>query len=294
MRLTTPIVYLVTGAVALQGGNPVIGVAVSQGRMEIDRAAVEGNGNLADGATVKSTKWPARIQLTNGNRATLSANSQARVFSDRMVIENGQGLVTAGGYRAEALGFSAMPAVTGAQAALDVRSGSVQVAALNGPVKVTDRAGIVVARVQPGRPLQFEPAATAATGVSTVTGLVRREAGRFYIKDNITNLDVELRGGQVERQLGRRVQVTGPVQASADRESQIVLVSRLSRVASAQDPAQTGGNPQDTGGNRPDTEKPKTGMSNGAKVALVLVIAGGAAGGIIAATSSKKSDSVSR
>lgn len=293
MRLLTaaPIVYLALACVVLQAAEPVIGLAVSQGGLEINRAFVEGNGNVTNGATIKSDASPARIRLTNGNRATLGVRSQARVFTDRVLLEGGQLISTAGRYRAEVLGFNVIPAGQNTQAALELQGGRVQIAALNGSVNVTDAAGVMVARVNPGRALVVEPASSTTAGRSMMRGVLRREAGRFVMRDEVTNLDVELRGGRWEKQIGSQVVVNGRAEASPNREAQVVFVSRLQ---AAQDvDQQSGGNRPDQGGNRPDSEKPGTGMSNGAKVAIVLVLAGGAAGGVVAATASKK-ESVSR
>lgn len=256
--------------------------------MEVDRAAVDGNASLVNGASVRSIDSPVRIRLSNGNGATIGPASEARIFSDHLALSRGQSLLTTANYRAEALGFTA----AGARASVEVRGTAVQVAALNGPVQVTDGKGVVIARVLPGAPLSFEPSATQ--GISTMTGALRRDgSSKFLMKDELTNLDVELRGSNLDRYLGTRVRVTGKADRSADGKSQLILVSKLE----AAGPQQSGGNRPDTssGGNRPDTETkpPKQGMSNGAKIAIVAVIAGGAAGGILAATG-KSSTSASR
>lgn len=261
--------------------------------MELDRAVVDGNASLTEGASLRSFKSPARIRLANGNTATLGASSEARVFQERLVLSKGQALLTSPRYRAEALGFTAIAGAPESRADLEVRgTGAVLVSAIRGPVKVVDSKGTVIARVMPGKALSFEPPESGSSAVTTVTGAVRRDGSRFMLKDELTNLDVELRGSGLERHLGERVEAAGRAQPSADRESQVVLVSRLSAA-----PQQSGGNrpdPQTGGGNRPDPEpQPKKGMSNGAKIAIVAVVAGGVAGGVIAATGSK-GESVSR
>lgn len=288
MRATVAVLTLIVFAQsALPVSAPVIGLAVSQGRMKIDRAPVEGSGNVTEGVTLSSDLSPVRIRLNNGNGATLASNSQARVFQDRIVLEKGQVLSATAGYRAEASGFRAVPSGPGAQAVVSRGAREIQVSAVRGAVKVIDGRGMTIARVPAGRAIRLEPAAGATAGTSSFTGALRRERNRFLLRDEVTDLEVELRGSGLERHTGSRVQATGKAQMSPDGESQIVLVSR---VRIAQEPV-----PQDRppGGNRPDPEPPKTGMSNGAKVAIIVAVAGGAAGGVIAATG-KKSDSVSR
>lgn len=285
--IVLPITYCAIACLLLPAAEPVIGLAASQGRMEVDRAAVDGNASLVNGASIRTLDSPVRIRLSNGNGATIGPASEARIFSDHLALSRGQSLLTTPNYRAEALGFTA----AGSRASIEVRGAAVQVAALNGPVQVTDGKGVVIARVLPGAALSFEPSATQ--GISTMTGALRRDTSKFFLKDELTNLDVELRGSNLDRYAGRRVRVTGTADRSSDGKSQVILVSRLA----AAGPQQTGGNRPDTssGGNRPDTEtKPaKQGMSNGAKIAIVAVIAGGAAGGILAATG-KSSTSASR
>jgi hypothetical protein len=289
MIAAVPLVCLATITSALPASAPVIGLAVSQGRMEIERAPVEGSGSLTNGIMLSSAASPARIRLTNGNGATLAANSRARVFIDRIVLEKGQVLSTSAGYRTEASGFQAVALGVNAQALVGVLAKEIQVSAIRGSVKVTDGRGMVVARIPSGRAISLEPPSSSTAGQSDFTGVLRRDRTGFVLRDDVTDLDVELRGAGLERHTGSRVHATGKAQASADGESQIMLVSRLT-VAQAQDsPSQE----RPPGGNRPDTEQPKTGMSNGAKVAIIAAVAGGAAGGVLAATG-KKNESVSR
>jgi hypothetical protein len=191
-------------------------------------------------------------------------------------------LATTDGFRAEASGFQAVASGANAQALVGVRAKEVQVSAVRGSVKVTDRQGVLIARVPSGRAISLEP---STAGLSDLTGPLRREGARFLLRDEVTNLDVELRGSGLEQHAGSRIRAVGKAKVAADGESQIVLVSRLT---SAQEPQE-----RPPGGNRPDPETPKTGISNGAKVAIIVAVGGAAAGGIFAATG-RKGDSVSR
>jgi hypothetical protein len=249
--------------------------------MEIERAPVDGSGNLRDGSMVRSAASPARIRLSNGNSATLAAHSRARVYTHRILLEEGQVLATSAGYRAEAMGFQAVPSGTQPQTLLAVLDKQVQVSAVRGSATVTDGKGVTIARVPAGRALSLEPSSAATEGQADFTGVLRRERSGFILKDDVTNLEVELRGTGLERHVGSRVHATGRADISKDGKTQIVLVSRL---MGAQDAP-----PQDRppGGNRPDPEPRRTGMSNGAKVAIIAAVAGGAAVGVIAATGGK-------
>lgn len=158
--------------------GPVVGVAVSQGRMEVDRAVVDGNAGLTSGASIRTDAVPTRIQLINGSRATLGVESEARVYADRLVLERGGGLLATG--RMDAKGFQIVP-VGDSKARVDMIKGNVvQVAALNGPVNVTDAAGVLIAQVTPEAPLTFEPeekkADTAKTAGQTAAKVVGETA----------------------------------------------------------------------------------------------------------------------
>ncbi len=278
---------LISAAVALAGG-PVIGVATSPGKLLVDRVEVEGNSNLFDGAQVRATA-PVRIDLSSGARLTLAPGSQGRVYQNRLVLENGEGAVlSASGARVEALGFQVTPS---AQAHIAIRGGSAHVSALNGPVAVRNSQGLILARLNPGSALSFEPASGPA--VSQMTGTVRSENGRLFLRDEITNLNVELRGAALASEVGRRVEVFGQAAPSADNQSQVILVARVNRLA---EDAQEGGNRRAGGTPQQQPSTPNRpasggggGMSAGAKIAIVAAIGGGAAVGAWAATKSDES-----
>jgi len=285
------IVFAVVAVMTAQAGS-VIGMAVSNGQMQVDRSQVTGNANLSEGSTVKTGSEPSRIQLTNGRRAMLAPGSAAQVYADRLVLESGLSLVATPAYKLQAGGFEVVAAASDAQAQVMVKGGVVQVAALNGPVKVRDGAGMVVAKVNAGSALDLTPG-TKGDATSTMTGVLRQESGKFMMKDGLTNLDVELRGANLSGEVGRAVAVTGRASASGDRESQVIEVARLTRVEA--DPQSGGAKPTSgdskkpsggTGGGSGGGSAPKTsaGMSSGAKIAIALVIAGGGAGAAIALT----------
>lgn len=282
-------------ALWLNAGGGVIGVAVTDGQMQVDRAAVSGNSNLAEGSSILTAAQATRIQLNNGNRATLAPNSAARVYADRLVLEKGMGVVGSAGYRLQARGLEFAPATQQSRVQVLVNGGAVQVAALDGPVKVIDAGGLVLARVNPGTAMEVRPGAGAA-GTSTVTGTLRQEGGKFVLRDQVTNLDVELRGSQLQERLGQMVQATGRAGASADHESQVIEVASLTRFE--QEPQEPGG-ARPTGGGKPSGgAKPagaKSGMSSGAKVGIIAAIGAGAGVGIALGMSGKGSNtSVSR
>jgi hypothetical protein len=271
----------------LEAGE-VIGMAVSNGQMQVDRAAVTGNANLSDGSRVLTTGEAMRIQLSNGNRATLAPNSAAQVYANRLVLKSGIGVIGSAGYKLQANGVEILGGTPAARAQVRVNGGTLQVAALNGPVKVMSADGMVLAKVRSGTAMEVTPGAGAA-GTSTVTGTLRQESGKFMLRDQVSNLDVELRGSELPNRVGQYVQATGRARMSADRESQVIEIAMLTGAEmekGEQQPADgakpTTGQKKPTGGSSPGA---KSGMSSGAKIGLVAAIGGGAAVGIVLATS---------
>jgi len=282
----TVIILAVITAIAGMAGSDVIGVAVSNGKMQVDRSEVTGNANLSEGSSVRTQVEPSRIQWKNGGKAALAPNSTARVFGDRIVLEQGTGFVSTPALRAQAKGFDVFP-VDGGQAQVSVRDGVVQVAALSGTVKVKGSDGLMLAKVVPGKALDLAPG-SGAPGVSTMTGVLRSEGGKFLLKDQITNLDVELRGGNLVPEAGKLVEVTGKASASADRESQVIEVAKLTRMEP--DPQSGGARPTEAGSkptSGPKQESKSGGLSNGAKVGIGVAAAGGGAAVVVFATMSK-------
>ncbi len=276
-------------SLAAMAGSGVIGVAVSNGEMKVDKAAVSGNANLAEGSSVRAAGDAARIQLTKGGRATLAPNSAARVYADRMVLESGVSVVSTPAYKVEAKGLQI--AAAGGQAQVALNGGVVKVAALTGQAQVRNAEGMLLAKVAPGKVLDLTPGAGAG-GQSTVTGVLRQAGSKYVVTDRLTSVDAELKGSNLQKEVGQLVEVSGAVKAGADRNSQVIEVARLNRVENENTPQSggqvpTGGGQKPTEGSKGPTKPTGTGMSAGTKVAIGVAIAGGAGAGIVFATMSR-------
>lgn len=273
-----------------QAGNNVIGMAVSNGQIHVDRSPVTGNANLIEGSSVRTSADPSRIQLSNGSRATLAANSEAQVFADHIVLQKGSSLVASPSYSLQTNGL----VVTGAQAQVALKGGVVNVTAGNGTVKIRSMEGVMLASVRPGTALEVTPG-SGSNSTSTMTGTLRQESGKFLLKDQITNLDVELRGINLKNEIGHAIEVTGKASPTPNRDSQILEVASLNRL---EEPGQSGGARPTSGADGKPEKKPSgggsgsgsgsgAGMSHGAKVAIIVAVAGGAGAGVALATMSR-------
>jgi hypothetical protein len=218
LRLSTQgliaLILVGTVSMALASGE-AIGFAVATGSFQVDSAEVYGNTTLFDGATVSTAKASSRLELTNGARMTLGEDSQARIFEKKMTLERGVGeLKTAASYQMDArtLRISPLDAKSIARVKLE-GARQVLVAAVNGPVRVFNEAGLLVANVKPGAALLFTPQAAEA-GTFKMSGcLVESADGKFFLVDPTQT--VELRGSGLEKEANNQVEISGTAFRSA-------------------------------------------------------------------------------
>jgi hypothetical protein len=168
-----------------------------------------------EGAVLETGGSSLAVQLAGGSHLFLSANSRGKLFSDRIVLEQGEILVEKGaGFHLEALSLTIRPdrGVSTGRIAL-LGSNRVRVAALTGSFHVLNARGVLVANVAAGSALAFEPLATAA--VTHVTGVLMEQSGHFLLKDQVTSVTVEVRGPGLSAQVGHMLDVTGSLNRTA-------------------------------------------------------------------------------
>ncbi|MGJ5813900.1 hypothetical protein [Paludibaculum fermentans] len=251
---------LALGALAAEA---VIGQAISQGSMDVDHALAAGVAPLSSGSVVKTAEAPGRIVLQNGVRGSLGPTSLAEIFADRMVLQSGQAAISSGaGYRVQAAGYSVTPAA-GAQAKVEIRQGLVAVGATNGIVSVANREGILLARINPGTALSFEPAPPTES-LSKVTGKLEQRGNQFFLTDELTHVQVELVGKGLAAQAGHRIRVAGTPKTSGDHP--VLDVTEAIREEGAAGSS--------------TTAKAASGVSHGTKIGLAVVGGAVAAAGV--------------
>jgi hypothetical protein len=167
---------------------------------------------------------------------------------------------------------------------------------------------VVLASIPAGRRMNFAMQAGAA-GTVTRTGCLLYKDGHFLIQDQNTQEVVELLGQNLAANLGNRVTVTGT--ASSVRPTLGIATSVLNAtnvaaqqqggclsVAAALDAQTTIANvpagpnaPPTPGAPQPPLPRASTGMSTGAKVAIVGAVVGGGVGAALALSGKKSSTS---
>jgi hypothetical protein len=248
---------------------PAIGIVTASGHFSVEGSQVWGNATLFDGATVETSTASSELTLRNGVKLQLGAESRARIWQNRMVLEKG-------------LAQLAAPA-------------SYEVRAL-------ESAKLIRA---PFRGKAFQ----VTQGPALHTGCMVYKNGRFLLQDQMTQEVIELTGPDLSANVGNRVEARGaassatPSVAPATSTMTVASISPQSQggclsVAAALDartdvpPATAAGVPSPATA-PPSSPAPSvhTGMSKGAKIAIVGAIAGGGAGAALALSGGKKSTS---
>jgi len=282
-----------------------IGVATASGHFTVERSRVYGNSTLFAGAVVETGNASSQLTLNNGAKLQLGAESRARVFENKLVLERGtsQGAAPKG-FEIEARGLriagespESRVWVTFADTKL------VQVAALTGSVRVTDHAGTLMASLLPGAAMKFNPQAPGTA--QTYSGCLVYKENRFLVQDEATGDVIEVQGAGLQPQVGNRVKVEGTV---ASKEPVVKLakvlfdVTSVTQVASggcltvasnlnAQTTAPANAGSTASGSTAPKPSVEHVGMSTGAKVGIAVAVIGGGAGAALAAAGGKKSTS---
>lgn len=252
---------------------PAIGVVTASGHFNVEGSQVWGNATLFDGTTIETTGASSELALRNGVKVQLGADSRARVWQNRMVLEKGAAQLAA--------------------------PGSFEVSILN-------HANLIRA------PFRGQVAMQVAPGQTVHAGCMVYKNGRFLLQDQATQEVIELSGPDLAANVGNRVEARGTASTARPGVAPATSVMNVAAIApqsqggclsvaaalSAQAEAPGGAIPAATStpAPKPAPTTParpavKAGMSTGAKVAIVAAVAGGGAGAALALSGSKKSTS---
>ncbi len=226
------LILLALGALTcLPASDSAIGSAIANGSFQVDHSRVWGNSTLFDGSIIETASAPSQLRLIGGSQVRLAADTRATVYQKKLILESGYGQVElASGYEVEARSLH----VSGSRDAITrvklEGDGKVAVAAVQGAVRVTNSSGILVATIEAGRGLDLEPQAAGALAPTKVTGCLLEKAGKPIVVDQTTNVVLELRGADLEKETGNRVEITGVAEnspASVPGASQVVRIAGL-------------------------------------------------------------------
>jgi hypothetical protein len=222
--------------IAVTAAPSSIGVVKSNGDFRIDGATIRGNSTLFDGTLIETTSAASVVQLT-GVQMTLSPDSRAKVYRDRIVLENGTGLVKdTETHVIQAASLRISSASKGSVLQVEVTgTDHVAVGARTGSAEVRNREGVLIARVDAGKALAFDPQTGAATAAK-ITGVLVSKDGTFFVTDVTTNITTEVHGTDLASFVGKKVDITGstiPDATPAPGASQVVQVAGITKAVAA-------------------------------------------------------------
>jgi hypothetical protein len=259
----------------------------------VNKTQVSGSATLSEGALVETGTASSRLELSNGSRIDLNANSRLTVRGSEAILEKGSGEVgLAAGYNVRARTLRIEGGTANAKAEVRL-SGEreVLVKAVNAPVRVFSKTGVLVATVDAGMGASFDPYA-APPEAFEMTGCVVRTAAeppRFgFVGPN--GVRYELTGANLAQYVGNRVRIVGNTAAGAALAGATVVVqvttAQLSDAGGCLAAASAW--PGMSGTAMPTAVK-TAGMKGSTKAIIAGVAVGGAAGAIVGVTAGNKS-----
>lgn len=215
------------GSVSASAGT-AIGIATATGSFVMDRAAVQSNGTVFNGAVIETSMATPDVVLNNGVRLRLGAESRGKVYDNRLILEKGVSQVTAGGqYAVEANQLRLAPAGGNAIVKVEIaRANVVQVAALRGSLRVETAAGLALANMAEGTSLEFDTQAAGAASPTKLCGKVERKNGDLVLTDSTTKVSVKLQGSGLDQYVGKSIAVEGNPTGSGAAQTVQVLSAR--------------------------------------------------------------------
>jgi hypothetical protein len=194
-------------------GTVSIGTASARGDLRVDSYQVKGNATLFNGSVVETGQASADLRLTKGTQITMSSSSRGTLFSDHLVLEQGESeLAPSGSFQLQANGLSVIPNGTDSRGVVSLKEGNtVEVASLSGSFGVTNGHGILLANVRPGRVVTFAMQKGANLEQFNGVGLVTFENGTYYLT---TDEDAKyvLTCKDSHRFIGDKVVVSGTIE----------------------------------------------------------------------------------
>jgi hypothetical protein len=199
-----------------EAGTVSIGTASARGDFRIDNRSVKGNATLFDGSVIQTSQASADLRLNKGVEITLSAASRGTLYSDHIVLQQGQSeLMSSGAFQLQANGLHIVPGASHSRGVVSMKAGNtIEVASLDGNVGVSNDNGVVLANILPGNSFTFAMQAGANATDFEGVGLVTFENGTYYLTTD-SNVRYILTCKDSHSFVGNKVVVTGSLQGGA-------------------------------------------------------------------------------
>ncbi len=219
---------LLAGLTVPLAASSAIGVVIAPGGFWIDRSQASSNATVFDGTLIETARTGSLLRLDGGLQMRLGSDTRGQVFRERLLLEKGESLVkNTGVYRIEAANLIIAPTSPGTSALVAVDDEKrVRVTAVAGNLQVTGADGALLARLEAGRSLEFGRQAAGAAPPFAVSGCLSTTDGRYLLKDDTAAVMIELRGGELKKHVGQRVEITG-IDGGAQAIVRVTSVKRL-------------------------------------------------------------------
>jgi hypothetical protein len=211
-----------------EAGTVSIGTASARGDLRVDNYSVKGNATLFDGSVVETSQASADLRLNKGVEIKMSAESRGTLYSDHIVLQQGQSeLTSSGSYQLQAVGLHVVPGTPHSRGVVSVKSGNtVEVASLDGSFGVSNDRGIMLANILPGQSLSFAMQAGANPEEFSGVGLVSFDNGTYYLTTD-ANVRYVLTCKDSHSFVGDKVFVTGTLQGGAGGNGTMLCVKTM-------------------------------------------------------------------
>lgn len=206
----------------LTAGTPAIGIAVSQGSIQVNGLQTPGNATVFDGNVVQTSGSPSQVRLKDGAQVRFAVDSRGTLFSDHVNLEKGSASIS--GYSANANGLSVRTDSKGS-AVVTMQGKTVEIAAVTGNVHVFNAKGLNVANLVPGKALSLRPQDAGASAPSSLVGCAVKRGNDLILTDEISNVSVRVNGEGIRA--GKRVQLTGAVLPNSSQEGDAVQAMKV-------------------------------------------------------------------
>ena len=197
-------------------GTVSIGTVNARGDVRVDSYPIKGNATLFDGSVVETGQASADVRLKKGAEITMSTGSRGTLYSDHLVLQQGQGeLVASNTFALDVSGLHVKPSQPNSRAVVSMKPGNtVEISSVKGSVGVSDSHGVMLANILPGHSFSFAMDAGPQNGVFSGVGLVSFENGQYYLT---TDSDVKylLSCRDMKKYVDDKVVVSGTVQTTA-------------------------------------------------------------------------------
>ena len=216
-----------------------IGLVRASGEFTIDGSWTRDNSTVFEGSVISTAQATSHVVLEDGTRIDIGLDSRSRIYRNHVTIEQGLAHINASSPYAVIAGRIRIDSPQGTLVRV-TNSQTVAVSSLMGVAAVKEGKGRLIAMVPPGRTLEFSEADTSSDRAS-VRGCLQRvdtvsgsqTTTHYFLQDQMTNVIVELVGGDLERFAGKTVDATGSIDLNAKPIAGAAYVMRPAKVTTA-------------------------------------------------------------